>query len=156
MKILDLQIVVAGLALAASGCGYSTSGLADDICDCEGCTDTELDELTDDLADAEKKADDEGCSDQFAELLDCTGDQFACRESRIDVDGCDSESDSLKNCMGGTAILLGGSPCDALAEECAECLGSDAGGSCDIIREGDPEACESLLGAYENNPACTN
>lgn len=49
-----------------------------------------------------------------------------------------------------------GSPCDDLADECEACLGANAGTSCDIIREGDSDACDALLGSYENNPACTN
>ncbi len=94
-----LYLVTLGLALAATGCGGSASSICNDICDCEGCSDNELDECVDEIEDQQKEAEDEGCGDQASALLDCLGAELECRDSEVDLDGCNSEQEEINNCL---------------------------------------------------------
>jgi hypothetical protein len=94
-----LYLLTLGLALAAAGCGGSASSLCNDLCDCTGCSDNELDDCVDDVEDQIKEAEDEGCSDQADAYIDCLSSEFECRDSEVDVDGCDSESEELGKCL---------------------------------------------------------
>jgi len=93
------RLFASALTIAALGCGSSPSSICSEVCDCEGCSDTELDDCVDNLEDAEKKADDEGCGDQYSDLSACFADQLECRDGDIDADGCDSEEDLLEDCL---------------------------------------------------------
>ena len=101
-----LSWVVAPLFLggAVSGCGYSVSSLADDICECEGCSDNRYDEVLDFYEDAEREAENEGCEDQFDDYLSCAGEELECHESEAHFDGCGSEERSFFNCMGSNSF----------------------------------------------------
>ncbi len=94
-----LLLVTLGLALAAAGCGSSATSLCNDFCDCTGCSDNELSDCIDDVEDAEKKADDEGCTDQYSDYSSCIADQFECRDGKVDADGCGSEGEQLGRCL---------------------------------------------------------
>ena len=97
-------------SLTLSGCGYSVADFCDDACDCEGCSDAEYDECIDDFEDAERKAEREGCDDQFDELMSCIDDEFRCVDGDdIDVDGCDDELENLEDCVDDTKVVDGGS-----------------------------------------------
>jgi len=91
-----LGLVVGSLLLA--GCGGAAS-LCNDICDCEGCSDSEYDDCIDNIEDQQKLADDEGCGDQADDLLSCLLDEAECREGNIDLDGCSTESKNLGQCL---------------------------------------------------------
>jgi hypothetical protein len=73
-------------------------GLSDAYCDCTGCSDNEYDDTIDALEDEERNADNEGCEDQYADLVDCANEELECRESRAHIDGCQSECNSYINC----------------------------------------------------------
>lgn len=92
-------LLTLGLALGAAGCGPSATSLCSDQCDCEGCSEEEEADCVDDVEDAQKDAEDQGCGDQFSDYLSCYSDQFECRDSKVDADGCNSEGKSLNNCM---------------------------------------------------------
>ena len=92
-------LLALSLALAATGCGTSASSLCADQCECEGCSETEEQECVDDVEDAEKQADDEGCSDQYSEFVSCYADQFECIEGEVDADGCNAEAEAYSKCL---------------------------------------------------------
>ena len=94
-----LLFISLGLALTAAGCGTSANSLCNTICDCTGCSDDELNDCVDNIEDAEKEADDAGCSDQVSEYESCYSNEFECRDSRDITDGCASEAKSLGNCI---------------------------------------------------------
>jgi hypothetical protein len=81
------------------GCGSSISSLCEDGCDCQGCSDRELDDCIDTFEDAERAAEDEGCADQFDDLLACYDDEFSCIDGEVDLDGCGPEQESLGDCV---------------------------------------------------------
>lgn len=86
------------LALFWVGCGPSATSLCEDTCDCTGCSDSELTNCIDALEDAEKAAEDEGCSDQYSALQSCVADEFECIDGAVDADGCAQETENLIKC----------------------------------------------------------
>jgi hypothetical protein len=90
------------VALATGGlaCGTSAASLCDEYCECEGCSDNELDECIDDIEDNERRADNEGCLDQYDDLLACYDDEGECRDGDdFDLDGCEPEARDLNDCL---------------------------------------------------------
>ncbi|MEJ7731038.1 MAG: hypothetical protein WKG00_17710 [Polyangiaceae bacterium] len=92
--------LVAVLALALAGCGYSAADYCQDFCDCNGCNDNELDDCIDNAEDSYDDAVDEGCEDQADEYLSCLGDEAVCRDgNRFDADGCEDEAVDVAKCV---------------------------------------------------------
>lgn len=96
---LAYPLITALALIVLPGCGPSISGLCEDTCDCVGCNDRDLDECIDTFEDAEKAAEDEGCGDQFDDLLACYDDEFACYDGDVDLDGCNHEEEDLLKCV---------------------------------------------------------
>jgi hypothetical protein len=94
-----LSSLLCGLALSLAGCGYSPADYCADRCDCEGCSDNELDDCVDNAEDFEERAADEGCEDQYDDLASCLGDEGTCRDGRWDEDGCEGEASDLGKCI---------------------------------------------------------
>ena len=117
-------VVLVAAALAACGCG-SAASLCDDFCDCQGCSDTERDDCVDDIEDAEKRAEEAGCEQQFDELVDCMDDQLECRDGRVDADGCESETKDLSECSDGEVGGPSASACDTAVELCGGTPGEE-------------------------------
>lgn len=92
-----------GLAVAATftltACGPSASSICEAGCDCEGCSDNELEDCIDDIEDLERAAENEGCADQYDEYLSCVDDELRCDGDDVDIDGCEFEANSLGKCM---------------------------------------------------------
>ena len=95
--------VMVVMALAGGGlaaCGGSAGALCDEFCECEGCSDSEYDECVDELEDDEREADNEGCLDQYDDLLACYDDEAECRDGdHFDADGCGPEQKNLNECL---------------------------------------------------------
>lgn len=99
-KVACIVALVGGATvLGAAGCGPSASALCNKGCDCTGCSDSEYDECVDSFEDAQKAADDEGCSDQYSDYIGCVNDEFECRDGDVDIDGCDAEVEALFVCL---------------------------------------------------------
>lgn len=92
-------VALLGAIGSAQGCGPSASSFCSELRDCIGMSDNEYDECIDEYEDQEKRADDEGCTDQFDELASCYDSQLECRGSEIDLDGCDKEEEALEKCL---------------------------------------------------------
>lgn len=92
--------VLGALGLVSTGCGYSASDYCNDACDCEGCSDQELDECIDTFEDQYDDAVNEGCEEQADEYLSCLGDEAECRDGgNFDADGCEDEASTVAKCM---------------------------------------------------------
>jgi hypothetical protein len=86
------------LLLGASGCGTSAADLCEEACDCEGCSDAELDECIDELEEIEERAEDLGCEDEMDDYMSCVDSELECSEGKARADGCDSEARELTQC----------------------------------------------------------
>ena len=103
------------------------------------------------LEDAQKTAEDEGCSDQLDDVYGCYGDQLECRESELDLDGCDSEEEALSECMGNRSLRGPIGSVNACGQIKACCVaqteiveGADVS-VCDIYDEASEDACAAAL-----------
>lgn len=83
----------------APGCGPSASSLCNKICDCVGCSSKEFDDCVDDIEDAQREADREGCGGEYNALLSCGNDEFRCDGDEYDLDGCGPETKDYVKCM---------------------------------------------------------
>ena len=93
-----LSWVVVPLFLGSAPSCSPYGGLADEFCDCTGCSDNDYDDVIDELEDEERNADNEGCDDQYTNLVDCANEELECRQSIAYIDGCQSECNSYVNC----------------------------------------------------------
>jgi hypothetical protein len=101
MKHALLSFVALALSVTAAGCGGG-AGLCDAACDCTGdCSDNDREECYDDYDDAERAADNEGCSSEFSDYYGCIDGEFECRDGRVDADGCGFERDEYEDCLHG-------------------------------------------------------
>ena len=134
-----LAVVLALGPVGLIGCGGSAEAICDEICDCEGCSDDEHAECVDDLEDAERTAENEGCEDQFDEVMSCVDDQLECRSGNIDADGCESEAEDLEDCMDSSVIIGGGSSGSGGSNVCQDAADLCGGGSVP------PEQCTGAI-----------
>ena len=104
-----LGVVTLALGLGLLGCGGSIAAICEEECDCEGCSDDELDECIDTAEDLEHFAENEGCEDQFDDVVSCVSDEGECRGDRYDTDGCEPELEDLQDCMNDGRVADGGS-----------------------------------------------
>jgi hypothetical protein len=107
-SFVSLALTALGAAAVPwSGCGVSASSICNRVCECEGCSKSDLAECIDEVEDEEKKAEDEGCSDQYGAMLSCYDSEFECQDDDVDVDGCDSEEEALSKCLRKTSFSGG-------------------------------------------------
>lgn len=105
MKLVSLPAVLAACLLfgatpVLAGCGSSASSVCEAACDCEGCSDSDLDDCIDDFEDIEDDAAREGCEDQYDDYITCLDDEAECRGDDLDIDGCEDEQQDLAKCLG--------------------------------------------------------
>jgi hypothetical protein len=100
----------------ASGCSITSEQICTIKCDCEGCSQAQHDDCVGDVNATVQKADQIGCSTQYADWLSCVHDEAECRNGDTFAwDGCDIEEDALAKCGGSDA-------CTAAAKKlCDEC-----------------------------------
>ena len=95
------RVLIVSLWLAAFGCGYGPEDYCNDLCECEGCSDEELDDCIDDAEDQYDDAVREGCDDLADEFLSCLGEEAECRGDDFDADGCEREYADALECTYG-------------------------------------------------------
>ncbi|MCC6554575.1 MAG: hypothetical protein IT372_16470 [Polyangiaceae bacterium] len=78
------------------GCGADCEGMCEDAKECEGAADTG--DCAKACEDAEKAAEDKGCSDQYDDLLSCMDDQDDICTAGT---GCTSEATAYGTCLSG-------------------------------------------------------
>ncbi|MEJ7729708.1 MAG: hypothetical protein WKG00_10860 [Polyangiaceae bacterium] len=91
-------LIGAVLLLGASGCGTSAADLCDAVCDCEGCSDAQLDDCVDELEDIEERASERGCEDEMDDWMSCVDSKLECSGDDARIDGCDDEERELTRC----------------------------------------------------------
>lgn len=114
--VLTWSFLALGAGVFASGCGVSAEQICNVKCSCEGCNQAELDDCVSDVNATVQKAQNLGCSSQYADWLSCVEEEAECRNGDTFAwDGCDIEEDALSACGGYDA-------CTQAAEKmCNEC-----------------------------------
>lgn len=95
----------------APGCGPSVGAYCNKVCDCTGCSDSEVDDCVDSTDDARKAAGEAGCGSEFDAALRCAASELSCEDARVQTDGCEEENEALYECT-PDVIGPGGNACD--------------------------------------------
>jgi hypothetical protein len=100
-----MRRVIAALALLAAvplmSCGGSVNQLCNEICDCQGCSDHDLEECHEAADEIEEDVAREECSAELDAMLQCWSEQSECDNDdvyKIDFDDCLDETDDLLDC----------------------------------------------------------
>jgi hypothetical protein len=138
------SVIAFGTGVFASGCGVSADEICNVKCKCEGCSQEQRDDCESDVNATVNKAQDLGCSSEYANWLSCVEQEAECRNGETFAwDGCEIEEDALAACGGGDA-------CSAAAKKlCDECKFS--------CSNPDPSACtgrNACLSACVVNATC--
>jgi len=83
-------------SLALWGCGDSIASICEDVCDCEGCSDEELEECIEEGEELEERMEDMGCGDEFEDYVDCMADAFVCEDGDAEFEG---NCDQMEGCL---------------------------------------------------------
>lgn len=100
MRLLRLSLVLAPFALLLTSAGCSSQkDLCDKVCDCQGCSDGELQSCYDQAERDELAAEQADCSSEYADLIACGNDAFECVDDKPDYgDECTSEGFAYLGC----------------------------------------------------------
>lgn len=153
-----LFLATGAAALGAAGCQTtSAGGVCDKVCECSGCSEKERTDCVDTLEDAQKAADDEGCSEQYNKYFSCTDSELACTDGEIDADGCEAEIKALSTCMDSTGAPIGKNRCEAAIERlvatfeaCNITLNQDPNAEPQECTDADAKTLECYVPCYES------
>lgn len=99
VALLSLALPVSA-AVSATGCSGGGYGLCDRACDCEGCSDAELQSCYDFYEDSALDADQADCGAEYDALIACAHDAFECVGGRVDYgNSCFGETAELAECF---------------------------------------------------------
>lgn len=96
-----IAALVIALAVPLMSCGGSVNQLCEDICDCQGCSDNDLEECHEAADELEEDVAKEDCSPELNEVISCFQENAECEDEdryEIDVDDCDDQLDDLLDC----------------------------------------------------------
>lgn len=126
--LFALAMLGFGMATFASGCSVRSEDICTVKCNCEGCSQAELDDCVADVNGAIEKAQDLGCSSPYADWLRCVEEEAECREGQTFAwDGCDIEEDALAECSGFDACTTA---TEKLCNQCGTGCGEPAPSPC--------------------------
>lgn len=90
--------LLSGLALFGSGCEAASSTVCVARCDCEGCSQKEREDCVDDVDDAERLADYDGCGTEHDKYVDCYGNKGTCSDGVWVTQSCAEQGTALRTC----------------------------------------------------------
>jgi len=145
-----------GFASFGAGCESETASYCEARCDCQGCSQREREDCTDDTEDAERLAEHDGCASEYSSYVTCFVDDGTCNNGAFISSACGPERDALRGCSSRSATFIktpcqeerlkrescglsggGASPC-AGADECAAYCALAA--SCDDLSNPQPDS----------------
>jgi hypothetical protein len=91
-------LLVAGACAAPWGCGNSAANVCQAKCDCEGCSDDDLEHCIAEADGDGKAAEFEGCPELFSELVACETQTGVCDGTHYET-SCHDEAERLKHCL---------------------------------------------------------
>lgn len=154
--------VISSLAWASAGCsGVSATTVCQQICDCQGCSQTETQECQAAFEKGEKLAGDKGCGDDFSTYVGCVSDNMKCVKDKVDIGACAVEVKLLNVCAKTSQIALpgGGGACDdyvtAVKACCDKVPDASAKTQChqaaDALKAANPpeDTCQAAVAAFK-------
>ncbi len=107
-----MRRVIAALALLAAvplmSCGGSVNQLCNEVCDCQGCSDHDLEECHEAADEIEEDASREECGAELDAYVQCILDEGECDNDdvyEVDLGDCADEFDDLGDCCDGDCDL---------------------------------------------------
>lgn len=165
---------MAGIALSwlslGAGCASDTTSYCEARCDCQGCSQREREDCTDDVEDAERLAEHEGCAAAYSSYVTCYVDEGVCSNGAFISSSCADEADALRACSLKSATFIK-TPCQeerAKRQSCGlsgggdtPCEGGDAcaaycalAASCEELTDPQPDSTyvNCVIGCSSANP----
>ncbi|HVK64692.1 MAG TPA: hypothetical protein VM694_09465 [Polyangium sp.] len=157
-KVLSAALagLVATLASLGGGCQSETASYCETRCDCQGCSQRETEDCTDDVEDAERLAEHDSCANEYSVYLTCYVDEGSCENGAFITSSCAAAADALRACSQRSSTFIktacqeerakrescglsggGASPC-AGGDECAAYCGLSA--TCDDLSNPQPNS----------------
>ena len=93
-----LSTIVFALVLVASACG-DAEDICASFCDCENCTDAELDACISDFRNQQDSAEAADCGDEYGTYMECVDHSWTCVAEVVVVEGCDEQFDAYAQCL---------------------------------------------------------
>lgn len=95
-----LAALLMTVAVPLISCGGSVNQICNDFCECEGCSDEEVEDCNDDADELQDDVAREECSAELDILAECFRENADCDDSQytIDVGDCDDELDDFADC----------------------------------------------------------
>ncbi|HRI64425.1 MAG TPA: hypothetical protein PK156_09300, partial [Polyangium sp.] len=98
LPILRVVATIGLFTFALPGCRSDAEAVCDYKCDCEGCSDAQLDDCYLGEIDKEREADNKGCLDFYDELKACEYDTGLCKAGNEWDTACKTEKERYDNC----------------------------------------------------------
>ena len=129
-----------GALTFVSGCDSEVGSYCATRCNCQGCSERERADCLDDVEDAQRLAEHDGCAEPYSAYLACYTSEGSCVDGAWAASMCMDEGNAMRTCSFRAATFIK-SACDDEQDKRAAC-GLSGGGS-------DP-----CLGADECAAAC--
>ncbi|MDI1432704.1 hypothetical protein [Polyangium sorediatum] len=157
-RVLSAALAGLGVTLASlgGGCQSETASYCETRCDCQGCSQRETEDCTDDVEDAERLAEHDGCASMYSVYLTCYVDEGSCENGAFITSSCAAAADALRACSQRSSTFIktpcqeerakrescglsgGGSSTCTGGDECAAYCGLSA--SCDDLSNPQPNS----------------
>ncbi len=90
----------------AAGCEGPVSAYCAAKCTCQGCSQVERADCLDDIEDAQRLAEHDGCADAFSTYMSCYVDEGSCSEGAWVSSTCSTMGNTLKDCSARSATFV--------------------------------------------------
>jgi hypothetical protein len=168
-RLLLSITAVAFSAFLTQGCKATAESVCERACDCEDCDEDGLADCVDDFEDLKEDAIDEGCDNDFQDLLDCLDTRLECDEDQTSLENCEDEVEELADCLEEPVLGVSGSgdppdgdpdpdpsdgPCDQMKACCVAAAqqAMTSSSSCSLYDDVPESQCQQAIDAYTPVP----
>lgn len=136
------------LPLVSPGCSSEDgSSFCAARCECQGCSMRESEDCIDEVDDAERLADHEGCTEAYAEYVSCYVSEGTCKEGAWIASSCTERGSALRSCSQRAATFVK-TACEEERHKFSSCNLS-GGGSSPCTKDAECVAFCSLAASCE-------
>ncbi len=114
-------------ATLGAGCESETASYCSARCDCQGCSQRDREDCADDVEDAERLAEFDGCAAEYSSYVTCYVDEGTCNGGAFIASSCAPKVDTLRGCSSRSATFIK-TACQEEREKRASC-GLSGGGA---------------------------
>jgi len=92
--------------VVGAGCESESGSYCGERCACQGCSQVERDDCVDDVEDADRLAEFDGCAEAYASYLDCYVNQGTCSSGAWIAMDCSAKATALRDCSTRAARFI--------------------------------------------------